>query len=564
MKKINYFYNHAKTWLNTLKADSLAVKDDYIAQSIKQNYFSVIVAAIITIALESYNIIYVISYSEGLNSLNNRIYFYFYVTLVIMSILSLIIQRKLKGNVNALYNFYFAIASLYLLWHISLNSYQINNHLQSSTLIFITALMGTMIIIRLKIFHLLFLLISSSILMFGLTFQTISYGSFVNSIIAISVILVAMFISYSQRISSLNSKAETVEINKQLESEQAQLRLSLNKYKTIMSELDLFNFDWNFETDSLVFSSSFASVFQAPRHINDPWNWFKNNQFIHEDETDKLIEKLGQCISKKSSFHTDMRILNNDNEYVWYHLRVDIQYSDEGKPTSAIGSLQNINNIKKFNEELTKRVNRQIEGTNDYFNYLKATQEKVLKYHHDMRHILMHIDQLVAKQDMQALQDLTSSARNELDDIQPNQYCENNTVNLILGAFEQIAQKDNVKFIYNVSLPTNLFMSSLSLCTIFFNLLENSLFAVRQVENNDLRKINIEAYIKNNKLIINTRNYFNGTVEMHNDIPISKNTKSGHGLGVKNIIDAVESYDGMYIFKNENQVFTVNLLIPLQ
>lgn len=243
MKKINYFYNHAKTWLNTLKADSLAVKDDYIAQSIKQNYFSVIVAAIITIALESYNIIYVISYSEGLNSLNNRIYFYFYVTLVIMSILSLIIQRKLKGNVNALYNFYFAIASLYLLWHISLNSYQINNHLQSSTLIFITALMGTMIIIRLKIFHLLFLLISSSILMFGLTFQTISYGSFVNSIIAISVILVAMFISYSQRISSLNSKAETVEINKQLESEQAQLRLSLNKYKTIMSELDLFNFD---------------------------------------------------------------------------------------------------------------------------------------------------------------------------------------------------------------------------------------------------------------------------------------------------------------------------------
>lgn len=89
------------------------------------------------------------------------------------------------------------------------------------------------------------------------------------------------------------------------------------------------------------------------------------------------------------------------------------------------------------------------------------------------------------------------------------------------------------------------------------------MFAARKVEDVALRKVELNTYIKYNKMVINVQNGFSGSVFIENDIPVSKNQDTGHGLGIHSIVNTVKEYGGMYLFKTENQIFIAQLIISL-
>lgn len=554
--------NIIKNYIITLNVMRKHTADLYMKETDAHNRLAIGIATILAIIFETYNIFYLLNYGERLNSVNNRIYFGFYLSLLLLSILVLLIQR-LFHNEKSLYRFHLVSICLYLLWSLLLNSYQLHAQTQSSTLVFITALFATIVIMQLKLSHSISLIISSSLLFFIISITHISYGNFLNTCIAISVILVSTVLIYTQKITSLKNKMSVDEANQKLLEEKENLRISLEKYEFVMNKVDLFYLDWNIIEKRIVLSNKLAAELNLPKYIDDPTYWFLHNDKIYPEDKEAFRDILTSSLSRGISLTYDLRILNYDNIYAWYHVNIDFKSDKDGNLISALASLQNIDNLKKMNEEITTRVHQQIQATNDYISYLKATQEKVLTYHHDMRHILKLIDQLIAKKDMEALKDLSTTALDELQEITPSQYCANETVNLILGSFAQMAANNNVDFYCSANLPEQLKVSSLDLCSIFFNLLENALFAAQKITENNLRKIEINTYIKHNKLVIIVTNNFTGIITMKNDIPVPDKITTNHGHGVKSIIDTVEKNDGMYIFKTEAQRFVANILIPL-
>lgn len=268
---------------------------------------------------------------------------------------------------------------------------------------------------------------------------------------------------------------------------------------------------------------------------------------------------------QKTNGEIEVRIQDSAGVFFWYSLHLFLQQSNTGDVTSALGALRNIDDSKRMEEHMNLRLSAQLEGAQDYFQHLKSTQEKILLYHHDMRHSLKLMEQLAAQGDADALRAHSLLAQEQLQAIAPNHYCGNDTVNLICGSFDQLAQKENVQFSCHITLPSKLSLTNFELCTIFFNLLENALFAAKELPATEmeLRKIQIDAYINHQKLVITAKNGYVGDICIENNLPVSQKQSEEHGLGIRSIVSVVNAHNGIYLFKTEEQMFIANLLLSL-
>lgn len=566
MKKLGTYRKEWTEFTHKLAADIDATRFIFRKSVTMQNSVALLFAAIPCIFIEIYNIGVVLSSDSGLGTPNNRVYFTFYLLLLIAAIFTCTIQGFLHSNTRLLYRVQMYIMVFYLVWSALFNSYQVYKGHQITLLVFVTALMGAMVMIRLTLRDSLLIIILSSSFAIGLTNPYLDSSQTTNTLISIIVTLLAVFTLYLQKVSALAHQLDIDNMNVLLQREKEQLRMNLEKQTLIMKELNLLYFEYNLAEDLLVFSKQCAQQFHCPTHINYPTFWFEQSDLIYEGDYGNLGRLLRTHAQTKQHAEIELRIKDQNETYAWYRLRLDAQCNDAGQLVSSIGSFQNLAEITHLHERLNQRIAKQMEESKNYLDHLKSTQQKVLLYHHDMKHSLKLMEQMIAQGDLEGLRTHSLLVQEELQAITPRYFCENDTINLILGSFEQMAEKELVAFTYRVSLPSHLPFSNLDLCTLFFNLLENALFATSKVTQLDQRFIKIESYVNNNKLILNIRNSFTGTLIIKDNLPVTDNPKKvddTHGFGISSIVTTVNEHDGMYLFRTEEQVFIAQLILPM-
>ncbi len=74
---------------------------------------------------------------------------------------------------------------------------------------------------------------------------------------------------------------------------------------------------------------------------------------IHETENDLLKRLTGSIMAGKNSYSTELRLLNSENEYVWYRLSGTVIYDKENQnPLKFIGNIVNVNAQVVHEQEL--------------------------------------------------------------------------------------------------------------------------------------------------------------------------------------------------------------------
>ena len=65
-------------------------------------------------------------------------------------------------------------------------------------------------------------------------------------------------------------------------------------------------------------------------------------------------------------------------------------------------------------------------------------------------------------------------------------------------------------------------------------------------------------------IIISVKNTYNGKLEIKDgEIQTSKLYESDeHGIGIKNIIDVIEKYQGSYTIQNDKEEFYFSIMLP--
>lgn len=190
---------------------------------------------------------------------------------------------------------------------------------------------------------------------------------------------------------------------------------------------------------------------------------------------------------------------------------------------------------------------------------LRASEEKTAIYRHDLRHHLSMIEQLLAADHSEKAEAYIRKAESDLDAITPLRYCENETVNLLLGSFAQKAAQQQTDLHIRASLPPSVGLPDTELCTLLSNGLENALHAVRSLSK---RRIDVFCSMRQNNFLIEIRNPYEGDLPFRNGIPQHADGQPHYGcLSIQRI---VHRRNGMCTFETENGQFILRIAVPLE
>jgi sensor histidine kinase regulating citrate/malate metabolism len=125
-----------------------------------------------------------------------------------------------------------------------------------------------------------------------------------------------------------------------------------------------------------------------------------------------------------------------------------------------------------------------------------------------------------------------------------------------------IEQKINVTCIADGNLLD--FISTMDLCSIFGNALDNAIEGVTSIEDEGKRLIKLAVFSQNDLLLIRFENYYVNTLSYNNgNLVTTKQNMKYHGYGIKSIRSIVEKYDGSVCINTENNWFKLIILIPI-
>jgi hypothetical protein len=182
------------------------------------------------------------------------------------------------------------------------------------------------------------------------------------------------------------------------------------------------------------------------------------------------------------------------------------------------------------------------------------------QYRHDLRHHNALLLEYLACGNVDGARSYLQQYDKSIEEAALCQYCKNPVVNTVLRLYERKTRQNDIKFVINVDIPEKLPLTAVETGTLFSNILENALEACLKSNLPELC-IDFTATSEEELLKIQVKNSCSDVVTFEHDLP--KTTKQGGGTGVKSIVRIVKKCDGMVDFIQKDNIFFIQLILPL-
>lgn len=207
-----------------------------------------------------------------------------------------------------------------------------------------------------------------------------------------------------------------------------------------------------------------------------------------------------------------------------------------------------------------------------YENYhlLNELYQKNERLYHDMNHHLQMISHLAERLNAIEIKEYVASISAPINELTDIVWSGVDIVDAILNHAVTEAGKYGIKMNVNVEFPKNSQIASDDLCVILFNLLDNALEACIKCrnhadENGTALKLFIDVTIRriHQFLIIKVRNpyYQKPQRKFLGLFATTKTDTIHHGIGLHNVKEAVEKYNGNLEFESKDGLFITTALI---
>lgn len=208
----------------------------------------------------------------------------------------------------------------------------------------------------------------------------------------------------------------------------------------------------------------------------------------------------------------------------------------------------NIKNQMKIIEEIQKKESNQ-------YKISKETIDMINIKCHDFRHQIREFG------DNQKIDNEAINNLNKLIRIYDSTYhTENEALNVILNEKTLLCNNKNIRFTCIVDGNAVNFIENEDIYSLFGNLIDNSIEAVNQLDDNE-KIISLKIKQVGNIVSISIKNGYKGKIQMENNLPLSKKEDNiHHGFGMKSIKMVCEKYNGNLRLNIENNIFIVTIL----
>lgn len=185
--------------------------------------------------------------------------------------------------------------------------------------------------------------------------------------------------------------------------------------------------------------------------------------------------------------------------------------------------------------------------------YLHRGKEKRYRTVHEL--IEMN-EQLIRRQ-----LEFISQSKEDGEDVNNGRrrFCENETLNSLLSAYESLAEKEKIQTDIYVRMKGNIAVRDFDLATVIVNALENAIHGCMESQSSSMQ-IYLSVVRKGRKLAILCRNTCAPGQKLKDG---AQESGIGGGAGISGIMRVVSFYHGEADFSAENGMFTVRILLKL-
>ncbi|WP_338658292.1 GHKL domain-containing protein [Paraclostridium sordellii] len=198
-----------------------------------------------------------------------------------------------------------------------------------------------------------------------------------------------------------------------------------------------------------------------------------------------------------------------------------------------------------------------------YYMQVESNHEKVRSLYHDMKNHMICIGNLDTIEEVKTY---VGNINLELNSMNNSFNTGNKIVDIILSDKKSICIKNNINFECFLDLSKLDFVDMNDICIIFSNAIDNAIQACQKIKINSLKKyISIKVTYVNSFCVINIENSkINKILSKKGNIITDKKDKFYHGIGIKNIRNIVNKYDGEVSIKFDDEKFLLTIMIPIK
>lgn len=201
-----------------------------------------------------------------------------------------------------------------------------------------------------------------------------------------------------------------------------------------------------------------------------------------------------------------------------------------------------------------------------YYNQclmMEESTKSLQKFRHDINNQFISIQELVKAEKYDKLRKYIETLSSQLKISKLYSTTGNIIIDSIVNFKLNSIINKNVEIFTEIAVPDNLNIEINDTVVIIGNILDN---AIDAIENNDAKgKIYFKLVYSQGRIIIKeTNNYKTKICYENGEIQSSKTNKENHGLGLKNIEEAVKRHDGYMEINHTNDIFSIDIIIFTQ
>ncbi len=191
---------------------------------------------------------------------------------------------------------------------------------------------------------------------------------------------------------------------------------------------------------------------------------------------------------------------------------------------------------------------------------IRSLHQNTRKLKHDMRNHLMVVASYMNSGDYEDAGNYISEILEKLNAVQSYVETGNQLLNHILNEKFRIARDCGIDVKAEIGRASFSRMKGIDFSAVLNNALDN---AIESAKTEEHREIVVKVFEKKGYDGFSVRNRLSASVlEKNPQLVSTKKEKGAHGLGVRQIKDIVESYEGLTDFYEEDGFFILNVYIP--
>ncbi len=197
-----------------------------------------------------------------------------------------------------------------------------------------------------------------------------------------------------------------------------------------------------------------------------------------------------------------------------------------------------------------------------YYEDLEQNQNEIRRFRHDMNNHLSVIQSLFHSGNHEEAERYMKEMESQMA-ARTRVFCKNSIVNAVLNAKYNLAQEHHIDCFFHIDLERLTGIDAISLCCLFSNTLDNAIESSIKIPDPKERRLSVKARVTESGYfsyeITNAKR--NVIVEQNGRLKSDKNESEHHGLGLSNVQEMVEKYNGALDISYTEDTFTVTVLI---